>query len=44
VLNLHRSVRNARKHGHTYKAADAVLDDVFDTILCDVMDRGLSLG
>ena len=43
VLDLYRNVRNARKHGHKYKDADAAVEDFMDSIVCSVMDRGLTL-
>lgn len=43
VAQLHMDIRNARKHGHSYDDADAVLDDVWNTIHYAMMDRGLSL-
>jgi hypothetical protein len=43
VIELHRTARNAMKHGHKYKDADDAIQDILNTIHCSVMDRGLAL-
>jgi hypothetical protein len=43
VHSLHRELRNARKHGHNYKSADEALEDFFNAVTYEVLDRGLTL-
>ena len=43
VANLYVGIRKARKHGHSYADADAVLEDVWNTLHCSMMDAGLTL-
>jgi len=43
VMDLHRSLRNIRKHGHNYESAEAALDDMMDSINCSIMESGLTL-
>jgi hypothetical protein len=43
VLDLYHQTRNLRKHGHKYEDADAAVEDFMDSIVCLVLDNGLSL-
>jgi hypothetical protein len=43
VMRLYNSLRNCRKHGHSYESADDAIDDLFDSVLCDIQERGITL-
>ena len=43
VYSLHNGLRNAIKHGHNYKDVESALEDFFNSITYEVMDRGLTL-
>ncbi len=43
VQSLHRELRNACKHGHNYKDVDSALEDFFNAVTYEVLDRGLTL-
>lgn len=43
VATISGEVRRKRKHGHSYADADAVLEDLWNLIHCEMMDRGLTL-